>query len=350
MMTRFLMKTMTAAALLGATALGVATHAMAQDVTLKLHQFLPAQANVPKLILDEWISRVEKDAGGKLEIEHYPSMQLGGKPPELMDQVMDGVVDLAWTVNGFTPGRFPRTEVFELPFMMTNAEAVSKAYWDLFEKEMKDTDYKDVHIIATWVHGPGVMHTNKPVETMADLEGMKFRAPSRVATQLLEQLGATAIGMPVTAIPESLSKGVIDGAVIPWEVTASLKVPELVKNHTEFADGYAFYTVTFTLAMNKAKYESLPEDIRKAIDANSGREFSAFAGKTMAGADAPSRALAVEAGNNIITISAEDSEKWKAAAKPVYDKWAADMDARGIDGKAFIDEAQALIGKYTAGN
>ncbi|MCC0026535.1 MAG: TRAP transporter substrate-binding protein [Zhengella sp.] len=350
MMTRFLMKTMTAAALLGATALGVATHAMAQDVTLKLHQFLPAQANVPKLILDEWISRVEKDAGGKLEIEHYPSMQLGGKPPELMDQVMDGVVDLAWTVNGFTPGRFPRTEVFELPFMMTNAEAVSKAYWDLFEKEMKDTDYKDVHIIATWVHGPGVMHTNKPVETMADLEGMKFRAPSRVATQLLEQLGATAIGMPVTAIPESLSKGVIDGAVIPWEVTASLKVPELVKNHTEFADGYAFYTVTFTLAMNKAKYESLPEDIRKAIDANSGREFSAFAGKTMAGADAPSRELAVEAGNNIITISAEDSEKWKAAAKPVYDKWAADMDARGIDGKAFIDEAQALIGKYTAGN
>ncbi|MCB1425835.1 MAG: TRAP transporter substrate-binding protein [Notoacmeibacter sp.] len=349
-MTRFLMKTMTAAALLGATALGVATHAMAQDVTLKLHQFLPAQANVPKLILDEWISRVEKDAGGKLEIEHYPSMQLGGKPPELMDQVMDGVVDLAWTVNGFTPGRFPRTEVFELPFMMTNAEAVSKAYWDLFEKEMKDTDYKDVHIIATWVHGPGVMHTNKPVETMADLEGMKFRAPSRVATQLLEQLGATAIGMPVTAIPESLSKGVIDGAVIPWEVTASLKVPELVKNHTEFADGYAFYTVTFTLAMNKAKYESLPEDIRKAIDANSGREFSAFAGKTMAGADAPSRELAVEAGNNIITISAEDSEKWKAAAKPVYDKWAADMDARGIDGKAFIDEAQALIGKYTAGN
>ena len=350
MMTRFLMKTMTAAALLGATALGVATHAMAQDVTLKLHQFLPAQANVPKLILDEWISRVEKDAGGKLEIEHYPSMQLGGKPPELMDQVMDGVVDLAWTVNGFTPGRFPRTEVFELPFMMTNAEAVSKAYWDLFEKEMKDTDYKDVHIIATWVHGPGVMHTNKPVETMADLEGMKFRAPSRVATQLLEQLGATAIGMPVTAIPESLSKGVIDGAVIPWEVTASLKVPELVKNHTEFADGYAFYTVTFTLAMNKAKYESLPEDIRKAIDANSGREFSAFAGKTMAGADAPSRELAVKAGNNIITISAEDSEKWKAAAKPVYDKWAADMDARGIDGKAFIDEAQALIGKYTAGN
>ena len=343
---RFL-NTLAAAALLGATALTAATGAMAQEVTLKLHQFLPAQANVPKLILDEWIARVEKDAGGKLEIEHYPAMQLGGKPPELMDQVMDGVVDLAWTVNGFTPGRFPRTEVFELPFMMTNAEAVSKAYWDLFEKEMKDTDYKDVHVIGTWVHGPGVMHTNKPVATMDDLNGMKFRAPSRVATQLLEQLGATAIGMPVTAIPESLSKGVIDGAVIPWEVTASLKVPELVKNHTEFADGYAFYTVTFTLSMNKAKYESLPEDIRKAIDANSGREFSAFAGKTMAGADGPSRELAVKAGNNIITISAEDSGKWKAAAQPVYDQWAADMDGRGIDGKAFIAEAEALIRKYT---
>lgn len=346
-MTRRLFKTLAAAALLGASALATAGSAWAQEVTLKLHQFLPAQANVPKLVLDEWIRRVEEAAGGKVKIEHYPSMQLGGKPPELIDQVTDGVVDLAWTVNGFTPGRFPRSEVFELPFMMTNAEAVSKAYWDLFEKEMKDTDFRDVHIIGTWVHGPGVMHTNKPVNTMEDLKGMKFRAPSRVATQLLEQLGAAAIGMPVTAIPEALSKGVIDGAVIPWEVTTSLKVPELVHNHTEFADGYAFYTVTFTLAMNKAKYESLPDDIRKAIDDNSGLEFSAFAGKTMAGADGPARELAVKAGNNIITISPEDSEKWKAAAQPVYDKWAADMDAKGIDGKAMIAEAQALIAKYT---
>lgn len=224
--------------------------ASAQEVTLRLHQFLPAQANVPKLVLDEWIKKVEAAGNGKVKIQHYPSMQLGGKPPELYDQVKDGVVDIAWTVNGFTPGRFPRSEVFELPFMMIDAEAASRAYWTLFEKEMKDTDYRDVHVIGTWVHGPGMLHANKAIKTIADMSGVKFRTPSRMAGQLLSQLGAVPVGMPVTAIPEALSKGVIDGAVIPWEVTTALKVPELVRNHTEFAKGYAFYTITFTLSMN----------------------------------------------------------------------------------------------------
>lgn len=330
-----------------ATGALLATGAMAQDVTLKLHQFLPQQANVPRLVLDEWIARVEEAAGGAVKIEHYPSMQLGGKPPELMDQVQDGIVDLAWTVNGFTAGRFPRSEVFELPFISTNAEATSRAYWELFEKEMKDTDYKDVHIIGTWVHGPGNMHTNKPIETMKDMAGMKFRIPSRMAGFLLENLGANPIGMPVTQIPEALSKGVIDGAVVPWEVTTALKVPELVQNHTEFAPGYAFYTITFTLAMNKAKYESLPDNVKAAIDANSGLEFSGFAGAQQEGADGPARQIAEDMGNNIITLSAEDSEAWKAFAQPVYARWVEDVTAKGIDGAALLAEAQALIKKHT---
>lgn len=112
---------------------GITTTAFAQDVTLKLHQFLPAQANVPKYVLDVWADKVEKESGGRIKIERYPSMQLGGKPPELIDQVIDGVADIVWTVSGYTPGRFPTTEVFELPFMMTNAEAASHAYWDMFD-------------------------------------------------------------------------------------------------------------------------------------------------------------------------------------------------------------------------
>lgn len=330
-----------------ATGALVASTAFAQEVTLKLHQFLPKQANLPKLVLEEWINRVETQSNGRLKVEHYPAMQLGGRPPELMDQVQDGIVDLAWTVNGFTPGRFPRTEVFELPFIMTNAEATSRAYWELYEKEMKDTDFRDVHLIGAWVHGPGVIHTNKPVQKMDDMKGMKIRIPSRMAGFLLENLGAVPIGMPIPQIPEALSKGVIDGTVIPWEVTTALKVPELVNNHTEFADGYAFYTVTFTLAMNKDKYESLPDDLKAVIDANSGMEFSAFAAEQQAGADGPSRQKAVDAGNNIITISPEESEKWKAFAAPVYDRWIEDVTAKGIDGAALLAEAQALIKKHT---
>ena len=239
-----------------------ATTSLAQEVTLKLHQFLPAQANVPKLILDVWAANVEKDSGGRIKVDSYPSMQLGGKPPELMDQAIDGVADIVWTVVGNTPGRYPGTEVFELPFMMTNARAVSRAYWEMFEKHWKDTDFKNVHILATWVHGPGLLHTNKPVTTPADLEGLKIRGGSRSINSLLTKLGATPVGMPVPAVPEGLSKGVIDGTTIPWEVTAALKVPELVHNHTEFS-GAALYTLTFVLAMNKDKYESLPDDLKK---------------------------------------------------------------------------------------
>ncbi|SFT92101.1 TRAP transporter substrate-binding protein [Sedimentitalea nanhaiensis] len=335
------------AAAVAALATGfMTTSALAQEVTLKLHQFLPAQANVPKLILDVWADNVEKDSQGRIKVDRYPSMQLGGRPPELMDQVVDGVADIVWTVVGYTPGRFPSTEVFELPFMMTNARAVSHAYWDMFEKHWKDTDFKDVHILGTWVHGPGMIHSNKPVEKPEDLQGMKIRGGSRSINSLLTELGATPVGMPVPAVSEGLSKGVIDGTTIPWEVTPALKVPELVRNHTEFT-GNALYVLTFVLAMNKEKYESLPDDLKKVIDDNSGLEFSVFAGGTQADSDGPARQIAVDLGNNIITLDAEQTAVWKEASQPIYDAWIADMDSKGIDGQALIDEARMLIDKYT---
>ena len=179
-----------------AAALGIATagSALAQDVTLKLHQFLPAQANVPKLVLDVWADNVEASSGGSIKVDRFPSMQLGGKPPELMDQAINGVADIIWTVVGYTPGRYPSTEVFELPFMMKDARAASSAYWQMFEKHMKDTEFKDVHILGTWVHGPGHLHTNKPVETPADLKGLKIRGGSRLVNQLLELTGGYTSG------------------------------------------------------------------------------------------------------------------------------------------------------------
>ena len=332
-----------ATALLSST---LAVGAMAQEVTLKMHQFLPPQANVPKLILDVWADKVEKSSGSRIKINHFPSMQLGGRPPELMDQAIDGVADIIWTVVGYTPGRFPRTEVFELPFMMTDAGAVSRAYWQMFETHMRDTEFKDLKILGTWVHGPGLVHSKEPVANMDDLVGVKIRGGSRMVNKLLTKLGATPVGMPVPAVSESLSKGVISATTIPWEVTTALKVPELVKNHTEFSNK-ALYTLTFVLAMNKARFGSLPDDLKKAIDDNSGEEFSVFAGTTMAGADAPARAKAVAMGNNIITLSDEEVAKWQEASQLIYDDWIADMKGRDIDGKALISEAQTLIKKYS---
>ncbi|MEO9683138.1 MAG: TRAP transporter substrate-binding protein [Tateyamaria sp.] len=328
-----------------ALAIGAGGAAQAQEVTLSLHQFLPAQANVPKLILDVWADNVEAASEGRIKVDRFPSMQLGGSPPELMDQAIDGVADIVWTVVGYTPGRFPSTEVFEMPFMMTNAKAMSSAYWQMFEKHMKDTEFKDVHILGTWVHGPGMIHTSKEVSTPADMDGLKIRGGSRTVNGLLDKMGATPVGMPVPAIPEALSKSVIDGTTIPWEVTAALKIPELVGNHTEF-EGNALYTLTFVLAMNKDRYAGLPADLQKVIDDNSGLEFSIFAGGTMAGADGPARAAAADNGNNIVTVSGADLDAWHEVSKSVVADWVADMDSKGIDGQALIDEARALMDAY----
>lgn len=329
--------------LLGGAAVAAvaATGALAQEVTLKLHQFLPAQANVPKLVLDVWADKVEAASEGRIKVDRFPSMQLGGKPPELMDQAIDGVADVVWTVVGYTPGRFPTTEVFELPFMVEDARAASCAYWKMFEEHMADGEFKDVKILGTWVHGPGMFHTADPVETPADLEGMKIRGGSRLVNKLLELTGATPVGMPVPAVPEGLSKGVIDGTTIPWEVTGALKVPELVENHTEF-EGTALYTLTFVLAMNKAKYDSLPDDLKAVVDANSGLDFSIFAGGTQADADGPAREFAVENGNNIVTVS--DTSEWQSLVQPIYADWVADLESKGIDGQARIEQARALMG------
>lgn len=320
----------------------LALSAQAQDVVLKLHQMLPAQAPVPAKILEPWMKKIEAESGGRIKFEHYPAMQLGGKPPELIDQAIDGVADIVWTLPGYTPGRFPRTEVIELPFMMTDAESASRALYTLGEKYMFDTEYKDMKVLAMWVHGPGVIHSKDPILTPADLAGVKLRAPTRVTNIMVSALGATAVGMPVPAVPESLSKGVIDATIIPWEVTGALKTSELVKNHTEFT-GKALYTGAFVLAMNKDVYDGLPDDLKAVIDANTGVEFSAMAGRIGQEADAGARQMAVDLGNNIVTLTAEQSAEWEAAAQSTYAAWLEEMTAAGIDGQALLDEARTLL-------
>ena len=168
-----------AAAALGAPALsGLAQ----QAVTLKFHTFMSPQSNVWLSMHKPWMDKVEKESGGRIKFEGYPAMQLGGTPVQLYDQAKDGVVDVVWTLPGNTAGRFPRIEVFELPFMMNNAEATSKAYWEYFSTVAPD-EFKDTQVLALQVHGPGVIHTtDKPIKSIADMRGLKLRAPTRRST------------------------------------------------------------------------------------------------------------------------------------------------------------------------
>ncbi|MEL7181765.1 MAG: TRAP transporter substrate-binding protein, partial [Pseudomonadota bacterium] len=221
--------------------------------------------------------------------------------------------------------------------------------WELAEKRMMDTDFADFKPLGLWVHGPGVIHANRPITDVADLRGLKLRAPSRTTTTMFTELGATSVGMPVPAVPEALSRGVIDGAVIPWEVVPALKVQELVSYHTEFP-GNALYTLAFIMAMNQDAYDALPADLQAVIDANSGLEFSAFAGRTQQNDDAPGRAMAEERGNTIITLDEAQVAAWRAASQSTIDNWIAEATAAGLDGQGIYDDAVALIAKHAAGN
>ncbi|NBB81926.1 MAG: C4-dicarboxylate ABC transporter [Alphaproteobacteria bacterium] len=334
-----------AAAIALAAAAGTA---QAQDVTLRLHQFLPPQATIPANAIDPWIALVEAESDGRIEIEHFPAMQLGGAPPSLFDQARDGVVDIVWTVLGYTPGRFPKTEAFELPFMVTTGEATSRAFYDYVQANALD-EFEDVQPLVFHTHGPGLLHVDGDgVRSIEDMEGLTLRGPTRVITALLEELGASAVGMPVPAVPEQLSRGVIDGAVIPWEVTVPLRVAELVDTHTEFGGENGLYTATFAMVMNKDRYDALPDDLKAVIDAHSGIEAAAMFGAAMDGGDVVGRQLAEEAGNTIITLDAEEEARWREAAEPVIENWIADMDEAGADGAALVDQARSLIEQYSA--
>ena len=331
---------------LGAAALAtVAGSAMAQTVTLRLHQMLPPQATIPAKALVPWAQKVEADSGGKIKVQLFHAMQLGGAPPQLFDQARDGVVDFTWTVLGYTPGRFPKTEVFELPFMSGNAEASSRAIQEYVEKFAAD-EFKDVKLIAVHTHGPGLFHTKTPVTGLESLRGMKVRGGSRIINNMLVKLGATPVGMPVPAVTEALSKGVLDGTTIPWEVAPALKVQELVKNHTTFAGDRALYVTTFVVAMNKASYNKLPADLKKVIDDNSGLEFSAMIARTQDVGDNVGRDLAVKAGNKITELDVAEVQRWKRTAGVVESDWVNDMKAKNIDGAKLASEARALIAKH----
>jgi len=321
--------------------------ASAAEVTLKLHQMLPPQATIPAKVLTPWAEAIKKDSGGRIEVELYHAMQLGGKPGDLVDQVKDGVIDVTWTVIGYTPGRFPKSEAFELPFMITTAEKSSQAFYEYYEKHLKE-EFADYHVLAVHTHGPGILHTvgGKTINSVEDMNGLKLRGTSKVVNALLETMGASPVGMPVTAVPEALSKSVIEGTVVPWEVTPAIKIAELAPNHTTFSGDRGLYTATFLFAMNKESYDALPDDLKQVIDKHSGIALAKQFGIAMDQGDIRGKKIAEDAGNKIIVLDEAETNKWKELANTVTTNWIEDMDAKGLDGSTLYNDAVALIDKH----
>ncbi|EHL96455.1 Tat pathway signal sequence domain protein [Acetobacteraceae bacterium AT-5844] len=332
-------------AALAAPALLRPSAARAQEVTLRLHHFLPPVANVPRYFLTPWARKVEADSNNRIRVQIFPSMQLGGAPAQLYDQARDGVADLVWTLPGYTPNRFPRLEAFELPFIANAKAAVNARAAQEFAETHLAEELREVHPICVWAHDGGLIHANRAVATMEDLRGLKLRFPTRLAGEALRALGAAPIGMPVPQVPEALSQRVLDGAVVPWEVVPSIKLQELVRFHTAIPGNPTLYSATNILAMNRAKYESLPADLRRVIDANSGISAAAAAAAPYDDQAKVVEEMVRRRGNQISAISEQEKARWIETTKPVIAAWQSSMQERGIDGAALLAAAQALIAK-----
>jgi TRAP-type C4-dicarboxylate transport system substrate-binding protein len=321
-----------------------ATTLTAQEVTLRFQHFVsPASAN-PTYFMQPWADAIAEQSEGRIKVELYPFMQLGGAAPSQYDLIRDGAIDGGWVIPGYQPNRFPEAEAMELPFMTSKSgEEASAAAWDFTQQFLMD-DFADVHVIAAHMHGPGIVHKRGgAIETVEDFAGLKLRGPSRPATLLLEELGATPIGMPVPAFPEALSKGVVDGGVITWEMSPSLKLNELTDSHTDVAGDRALYNLYFIWAMNKDVYEGLPDDLRAIIDANSGMMASQWAGRAHDTGDVVGRDVMAADGNEIAELSAEETARIMALGEKVTADWIAEMDAKGYDGAALVAAAEAAV-------
>ena len=335
------------AGLLAAPALLREGHAQAPEVTLRLHHFLAGVSNVHRYFLVPWAEKISKESNGRLRIQIFPAMQLGGAPPQLFDQARDGIADIIWTLPGNTPGRFPRIEVFELPFVSHKKALVNCLAVQEFADRHCREEFGEVHPLCIWGHGEGLIHSRREVTKMEDLAGLKLRFPSRLNGEALRALGASPVGMPVPQIPEAMSQGVIDGAVVPWEVVPSIRLQEMVKNHTEIPGSPTLYIATFILGMNKAKYASLPADQRAVLDANSG-----MAAARMAAVPWDERGPVVEAdvrrrGNKIVSITEAEKERWMITTRPVVDNWLKQTGERNLDAAALLADARALVAAHS---
>jgi TRAP-type transport system periplasmic protein len=326
---------------------GISGFAAAQEVTLKFQHIWPAAGATPAETLVPWCNKIAAESNNRMKCQIFASMSGGGTPPQLVDRVKDGVDDLVITLPGYTPGRFPSLEVFELPFMTNQAEAASKAVWDYTQKYALK-DFGATKVLAAWVHDEGYVHTaGKQIKTMADLKGVKIRAPHRSANRLLTALGATPVAMPPTSVQDAISKGTVDGALFPWEGAYDFRVGDVARFTTETPQSRpAMYTAVFTFLMNQAKYDSLPADLKAIIDRNSGAALSAQYGKRWDNSLAPSKKALLAKGNQVYVLPDAEVDAWRKTAESVSKDWYSDMEKRGLPAKAMMDDAVSLLAKY----
>ncbi|HEX6957416.1 MAG TPA: TRAP transporter substrate-binding protein [Ferrovibrio sp.] len=323
---------------------GFAVPAMAQEIELKLSHFLPPGHGIQRDWLGPWAEDLTKRTNGKVKVTIYPAGSAFGNPARQLEQAVSGVVDIAHGLRGLPAGRFPRMGIIEFPFLVQTANAASRTLWDLYPKYFAQEFPPTVKVLALHAHNAGLIHTrDKQVKTMDDLKGLRIRSPSPQINAMLQQLGATPVGLPPGEVYENLQRGVIDGAVFPWDPIYSFRLFEVTKYHLDARS----YTASFYFVMNKKKYDSLPADVRKAIDDTTGAALTEKFGDWWNQWDAPGLEAARNKGNVISSLSNAERNRWREALKPTTEKLLDDLEAHGVkDARAIYRDMQQHIAKY----
>jgi len=308
-----------------------------QAVELKMSHFMPTKHTQHK-VMAKWAQTIQEKSGGELTVTIFPGGALG-KPPHQFDNAVKGITDIAFAIHSYTPGRFPLTSALRLPFLVQNGEKGSEILWEMSQKYLQD-EYKKVKVLWTFCHGPGQIHTTKKqIKTLEDLKGLKLRTPGPIMSKVLKKLGAVPVPMPITQVYTALERKTIDGVCGPWEIMRPFRFYELTK-YTTVVD---IYTLTFFEVMNKDKYNSLPANLKKTLDDNSGLKMSIAAVKAHDKADKPAYELCLKKGIKVYTLPPQERARWMEAAKPIEANWLKDMKAKGLPGKEVLNYIKANL-------
>ncbi len=320
--------------------------ALAEDITLKVAHFLPAGVPTQQKVLQPWCDALKKDSAGRIGCQFFPAMQLGGTPAQLVDQVKNGIADVVWTAPGYSTGRFPAIEAFELPFMVSDATSGSRAVWKYYQQHAQK-EFAAYKVLAFQVDGGQAVNTAKrEVKTLADWQGLKLRSSTRLGAKTLAALGGSPVAMPPAQVTEAISKGVVDGALGAWEMVIPTKINEVAKFHSQPAAGQPYPTATVLMVlMNKQKFDGLPADLKAIIDKHSGAVMVDKLGQTFDDEAAAARKKIAAQGNKIAEFSASELAAMKKASAGVEQEWVQQLNAKGLDGAALAAAARELAGK-----
>jgi TRAP-type transport system periplasmic protein len=312
----------TFACALTAGVLGIAPQAYAQT-RLNYSIFFPA-SHRNSVLAAEWAKEIEARSGGKVKV----NMFYGGTltpADKCYDGVVKGISDIGMSVLSYTMGRFPLTEVLDLPLGARTGVAATRLAND-FYKKFTPKELDDVKVLYLHAHGPGLLHTKTPVRKLEDLKGMKIRATGTTA-KIVSALGATPVAMPMGESYDAISRGVAEGIVCPAESLQGWKLGEVIKNTTQ--NYGAAYSVTFFVVMNKAKWNALPPDVQKVIE-QVDAEWIDKTGVAWDEMDKTGTTFATGLGDAVIPLAPQENARWAQAVQPLFDEYVKEKSARGL--------------------